>query len=146
MSVQNVSLWYGFKTEILTTLIIIQQEVSNPTHDGHAFGMIAATDDEATISRLSPTSSKLGVAQSPATPSSRTFPQSPLSSPELMARPALPPLFHPASVFRTNSEPAPPPPTRPRIVTESSLPARTPYYCDACGKAITSTERLHCIE
>jgi hypothetical protein len=146
MSVRNVSPRYGFKAEILTTLIIIQQEVSRPIHNGHTFGMIAATDDEATISRLSPTSSTLGVPPSPATPGSRTFQLGPLNSPELTARSALTSPSQPGFVHRTNSEPAPPPPTRPRIVAENTLPARTPYHCDACNKPITSTERLHCTE
>ncbi|KAG9081497.1 hypothetical protein FS749_007617, partial [Ceratobasidium sp. UAMH 11750] len=122
------------------------EEVSSPEHKDHVFGMIVATDDEATISRLSPTTSKLKTPQSPGTPNTRSFRRSPLPSPEPRAQTSPPSLFQSPSVFRTSSG-SPLPPTTSRAQARRSLPARhSDYICDACHTPIESDEHWRCAD
>ncbi|KAG9108268.1 hypothetical protein FRC07_008468 [Ceratobasidium sp. 392] len=134
------------------------EEELSPVHKGHVFGMTVATDDEATISRLSPTTSKLGTPQSPGTPrlpgtpgtpSTWNFRRSPLPSPETKTHTRLPSLFQ--------SPPVPPPvprkksrasssPTTPRKTSARELPVQPLYWCDCCVTLIESSQRWQCLE
>lgn len=120
-------------------LTLSLQESKNEIHNGHTFSMVAATDDEATISRLAS-------PRTPRTPGSRILQQSPVSPPELPSY--LPPdgsspSFQP--LFRSDSEPLPPHPPRPAAVAKpkTGLPR---YHCDACFRLIETDERFSCIE
>ncbi|KAF8606757.1 hypothetical protein BDV93DRAFT_520385 [Ceratobasidium sp. AG-I] len=114
------------------------QESKNEAHSGHTFNMVAATDDEATISRLS----------SPRTPrvsGSHILQQSPSYSPELPAYSRSPPSSSFQPLFRNDSVPIMSAPSRPPAVARPKSD-RPRYHCDACHFLIETDEHYRCID
>lgn len=123
------------------------KEVSGPAHKDHSFVMTVATDDEATISRLSPTTSTLPSPRSPGGTSPGTFQYLPTPSPRSGSYTSL---FGPHSISRTATEPSLSPtasstPTR-RVSSEQGAYRVRDVYCDACHLPIETNQHWRCFD
>ncbi|CAE6473483.1 unnamed protein product [Rhizoctonia solani] len=121
-------------------------EAAKDIHEDHKFNMILATDDEATISRLSPVTPTQSLSGSSRSGSSSYLP-TPVGSPEALASPTFsshgsrPSLFSPTSLASSIS----------RSPSHSSLPENIwlsgpGFACDACQKNINDDRRLSCVD
>ncbi|CAE6466474.1 unnamed protein product [Rhizoctonia solani] len=118
-------------------------EAAKDAHEDHKFNMILATDDEATISRLSPATPTQSLSGSSRSGSS-SYLQTPVGSPEALVSPTLPPYRSRPSLFSSTST-IPPPPSPCSLPENIWLPGPS-FACDACQKNINDDRRLSCVE
>ncbi|KAF8736625.1 hypothetical protein RHS02_06268, partial [Rhizoctonia solani] len=126
-------------------------EAAKTIHEDHKFNMIVATDDEATISRLSPitdTRSPSGLFRS----GSSGWIQTPVGSPEPVASPTLPSsrshsnLFTPTPWMTSPTSPTSPPPIYSSVFPENVWHRGQHFACDACYCSINDDKRLSCVD
>ncbi|CUA77241.1 hypothetical protein RSOLAG22IIIB_06597 [Rhizoctonia solani] len=123
-------------------------EAAKDIHEDHKFNMILATDDEATISRLSPpthTRSPSGSSRS----GSSSYLKTPVGSPEFLASPTLKSHRSHSSLFSPTFGPPSPSLSIPRSPSYSSIPENIwlpgpNIACDACQRNINDDRRLNC--
>lgn len=128
---------------------LLGQEAAKDIHEDHKFNMIVATDDEATISRLSPAIHKRNSSGSSRSGSS-SYIKTPVSSPELLASPTLLSPKH-SSLFSPTFGSASPSLPRSRSPSYASVPENIwasgqLFACDACQRNINDDHRLKCVE
>ncbi|ELU36989.1 ZZ domain-containing protein [Rhizoctonia solani AG-1 IA] len=126
-------------------------EAAKAIHEDHKFNMIVATDDEATISRLSPTTDTRSPSDSFRSGSSGWV-QTPVGSPEPVASPTLPSsrshsnLFTPTPWMNSPTSPTSPPPIYSSVFPENVWHRGQHFACDACYCSINDDKRLSCVE
>ncbi|GAB1520862.1 hypothetical protein RhiTH_003951 [Rhizoctonia solani] len=126
-------------------------EAAKAIHEDHKFNMIVATDDEATISRLSPTTDTRSPSDSFLSGSSGWV-QTPVGSPEPVASPTLPSsrshsnLFTPTPWMNSPTSPTSPPPIYSSVFPENVWHRGQHFVCDACYYSINDDKRLSCVE
>ncbi|KAJ1303476.1 hypothetical protein OPQ81_011663 [Rhizoctonia solani] len=125
-------------------------EATKDIHEDHKFNMIVATDDEATISRLSPPTHKRNSFGSSRSGSS-SYLKTTVGSPEALASPTLLPPRGRSSLFSaTFGRPSPTlsrsrSPSYPSPAENVWLPGQL-FACDACQRTIKDNRRLKCID
>ncbi|KAH7336833.1 hypothetical protein B0J17DRAFT_665003 [Rhizoctonia solani] len=125
-------------------------EAAKDIHEDHRFNMILATNDKATISRLSPVTHTRSLSGSSRS-SSSTHLKTPVGSPELVASPTL------LSPGNNSSLSSPTFGLASRISSKSLSPSYSSvpenlwhsgqiFACDSCQETIYDAHRLSCVE
>ncbi|CEL62436.1 hypothetical protein RSOLAG1IB_04792 [Rhizoctonia solani AG-1 IB] len=124
------------------------EEAAKAIHSDHKFNMIVATDDEATISRLSPTIHARGLSSS-SNSSSNSWVRTPVSTPESLGLPTPPPygsLFSSTPWVTSPTSPISSPPLYPSTRSENIWHRDQHFGCDACYNIIDDDRRLYCVD
>ncbi|CAE7053743.1 unnamed protein product [Rhizoctonia solani] len=122
-------------------------EAAKDIHEDHKFNMVLATDDQATISRLSPATHTRSLSGSSRSGSS-SYLKTPIGSPESMASPTLQPPNNPSSLFCPTFGQASPIPRSPSYspIPENIWFPGQRFACDACQRYINDNSRLSCVD
>ncbi|CAE6498600.1 unnamed protein product [Rhizoctonia solani] len=136
--------------KLVPTSIFALSEAAKNIHEDHKFNMVLATDDEATILRLSPATRTRRLSGSSYS-SSSSYLKTPVDSSESLASSTLLlPRSH-SSLFSPTFGPTPPISPILRSPSYSSVPENIwfpgqSFACDACQRNIDDDHRLSCVD